>query len=82
MQPPGQLISSGRVYARTASSGTMTDSNLEERLLEIGVSMIFQHLEGTALGSVEIDGVSALFLLVEASATEGSSMEATSMMGT
>ena len=53
-----------------ASLGTTMDSNFEEGLLETGVSMIFLNLERMALGSVVLDGIGALFSLVEASATE------------
>ena len=83
MQPPGQLICSGRVYAGTASSGTTMDGKFGTELLVAGISvgMILQHLEGMTLGSDEVNG-DGIFLLAATSVDGDSSSWVTPTMGT
>ena len=66
MWPPGQLICSGKVYTRTASSGTMIDSKFGTKLLVVGIGvvMILCHLEGMILGSDEVEGDGVILLVV------------------
>ena len=86
MQPPGQLIHSGRACTGTASSGTTTTGSLEGKLLDldavvgIGTGIIQWHLGEPA--SISADIVGGEILLVEALASAGPSISARPLIGT
>ena len=83
MQPPGQLICSGRAYVGTASLGTMMEGKFGTELLVvgIGVGIILWHLEGMILGPDEVDG-NCMLLLAAISVDDDSSTWVTLVIGT
>ena len=80
---PGWFICSGRAYVGTTSLGTMMEGKFGTELLvvDIGVGMIFWHLEGMTVESDEVDG-NGMLLLAAASVDGNSSPWVTPAMCT